>query len=451
MRTIDAVTRFIAETTWDALPPEVQEKARLCMADNLAALLVGSVTRSAIIAAEFAEKHLPGTEARILPRGTPSSTAGAAFANATAANGTDIDDIGYGTWGHPGAQLLPTALAIGESSGLGGAALLTSMVVGYEVAFREGLCINRESPLFRACGSWGAASCAAIVCHVLGTPPAETIHALGIAEYCAPYLPMMRDIDHPAMVKHGCAWGAMTGIQAVRLAELGFTAPPSSLGDETNRSYVEDIAERYHLPHGITWKEFSCCAWAHPAIMAVRRLQETHPFSADDVRRVLVRGYDASLRLGTRVPSTTEEAQFNVAWPVAVFLVDGEVGPRQVLEARLSDPKVRDVASRVELVESDALTHLKHVQDFTETRGMDAAIVSVELTSGERLDSGVVEHVRYPEPPWDRERMEGKVRWLLGPHLDPPALDALLADLWSFDEVEDTREFLGTVCEAWHG
>lgn len=451
MRTIDAVASFIADTTWDSLPPEVQEKARLCLADDLAALLAGSVTRSSAIAAEFAGKHLRGTDARILPRGASASTAGAAFANATAANGTDIDDIGYGTWGHPGAQVLPTALAIGESAGLGGAALLTSLVVGYEVAFREGLCINRESPLFRACGSWGAASCAAIVCHVLGTPTATTIHALGIAEYSAPYLPMMRDIDDPAMVKHGCAWGAMTGIHAAQLAELGFTAPPSSLGRETNRSYVEDIAERYLLPRGITWKEFSCCAWAHPAIMAVRKLQQMHPFSAHEVRRVLVQGYDASLRLGTRAPSTTEEAQFNVAWPVAVFLVDGEVGPRQVLEARLSDPKVRDLATRVELVESDALTHLKRVQDFTETRGMDAAIVSVELTSGERLDSGVVEHVRYPEPPWDRERMEGKVRWLLKPHYDPSALDALIANLWSFEEVDDVRAFLTTVCDTWHG
>ena len=450
MRTIDAVADFIAETRWDVLPPEVQEKARLCMADNLAALLVGSTARSAAIATEFAEKHLPGNEAKILPRGTLCSTAGAAFANATAANATDIDDIGYGTWGHPGAQLLPTALAIGESVGVSGASLLTSMVVGYEVAFREGLCINRESPLYRACGSWGAASCAALVCHVLGTPPAETINALGIAEYCAPYLPMMRDIDNPAMVKHGIPWGVLTGIQAARLAELGFTAPAPSLGDEANRSYVEDITERYLLPHGITWKDYSCCAWAHPAIMAVRKLRETHPFSAEDVQRILVRAYDASLRLGTRLPSTTEEAQFNVAWPVAVFLVDGEVGPLQVLEARLSDPKVRDLASRVELVESDALTHLKHVQDFTETEGMDAAIVTVELTSGERLDSGVVEHVRYPEPSWDRERMESKVRWLLKPHFDPLTLDALVADLWSFDEVEDAGKFVATVCEAWH-
>jgi len=446
---MDAVARFIAETTWDTLPAEVREKARLCMADNLAALLAGSVTRSSAIAAEFAQKHLPGTEARVLPRGVPVSTAGAAFANATAANAVDIDDIGYGTWGHPGAQLLPTALAVSESAGLGGAALLTSMVVGYEVAFREGLCVNRESPLFRACGSWGAASCAAIACHVQGTPPDQTIHALGIAEYCAPYLPMMRDIDAPTMVKHGVAWGAMAGIQAAELAELGFTAPPPSLGDESNKSYVQDIGERYLLPHGITWKEFSCCAWAHPAIMAVRGLQERHSFTADDVRSVVVRVYDASLRLGTRLPSTTEEAQFNVAWPVAVFLIDGEVGPRQVLDERLSDSKVRDLASRVTLIESDALTHLKRVQDFTETRGMDAAIVSIELTSGERLDSGVVQHVRYPDPPWDRERVEAKARWLLERHYNAVALDTLTSALWSFEEVDDVPAFLSTVCEGW--
>ena len=58
----------------------------------------------------------------------------------------------------------------------------------------------------------------------------ETIkNALGIAEYHAPNLPMMRDIDHPSMVKHGIGWGAMNGIVSAQLAERGFTGVPSIL------------------------------------------------------------------------------------------------------------------------------------------------------------------------------------------------------------------------------
>lgn len=37
----------------------------------------------------------------------------------------------------------------------------------------------------------------------MGLPERQTQRALGIADYRAPNLPLMRDIDDPAMVKHG--------------------------------------------------------------------------------------------------------------------------------------------------------------------------------------------------------------------------------------------------------
>lgn len=45
-------------------------------------------------------------------------------------------------------------------------------------------------------------------------------------------------------------------------------------------------------------------------------------------------------------PETTEEAQFSLPWPVACALVDGEVGPDQVLEDRLRDVELRRLAAR---------------------------------------------------------------------------------------------------------
>jgi len=66
--------------------------------------------------------------------------------------------------------------------------------------------------IYQACGSWGSVACAAVACHLLRLPQEQIKHALGIAEYHAPKLPMMWDIDHPAMVKHGIGWGAMNGI-----------------------------------------------------------------------------------------------------------------------------------------------------------------------------------------------------------------------------------------------
>src|SRR3546814_2228403 len=57
--------------------------------------------------------------------------------------------------------------------------------------------------------------------------PAQTAHALGIAEYYGPRSPMMRVIDHPTMLKDGSAMGAMSGVSAALLAAAGFTGAPA--------------------------------------------------------------------------------------------------------------------------------------------------------------------------------------------------------------------------------
>ncbi|MEI6727085.1 MAG: MmgE/PrpD family protein, partial [Actinomycetes bacterium] len=232
---IDRVTDFIATTSWSDLPPAVQTSSISCLLDSLGATLVGAGTAVAEIAATYAREHLKGDGATILGAGAKVSAMGAAFANAVAANGTDIDDCGIYTGGHPGAQVFPTALALAEDLHRSGRELLTATVIGYEVAFRAGRCMNARSTSaeesgYRACGSWGAVAMAAIAARLLGLSAAQTEQALGIAEYHAPDLPLMRDLDHPSMVKHGMGIGPLTGIMAAQLAALGFTGVPSILG-----------------------------------------------------------------------------------------------------------------------------------------------------------------------------------------------------------------------------
>ena len=103
---------------------------------------------------------------------------------------------------------------------------LTAIVIGYEVAHRMGRCWHDDHAIYQACGSWGSVANAAIASRLLGLDTETIKHALGIADYFAPNLPMMRDIDHPTMVKHGMGWGAMTGIMSAELASDGFTGVP---------------------------------------------------------------------------------------------------------------------------------------------------------------------------------------------------------------------------------
>jgi 2-methylcitrate dehydratase PrpD len=251
----DLVARFISEVLWDSLPAAAQRKVRLALLDALGATLVGAQTPVSRISSDYAVDTWPGDEATILLHGHSASAIGAAFANGYAANGIDIDDCALYTRGHPGAQILPTALALSEKLSLGGPEMMTAMVVGYEAAHRTARIWHDHHTVYQACGSWGSVACAAVACHLMQLPPEQTKHALGIAEYHAPNLPMMRDIDHPTMVKHGIGWGAMNGIISAQLAQRGFRGIPSILSSESYSHWVRDIGHQYIMVNGVTFRE----------------------------------------------------------------------------------------------------------------------------------------------------------------------------------------------------
>jgi 2-methylcitrate dehydratase PrpD len=373
---------------------------------------------------------------------------GAAFANGWAANGFDSDDGLRYAYGHGGAQIFPAALAVAESCGLSGKRMLAAMVVGYEVAHRAGRCWHDSREVYQACGSWGSVACAATAANLMELTPDQAMQALGIAEYFAPNLPMMRDIDDPAMVKHGIGWGAMTGIVSAGLASQGFTGIPSILGFETYRDWVSGIGDNYIMVDGVGWKErgYACCGWAHAAAKGARSLVDAYDIALEDVATIRVDGFHETVRLGVELPTTTEEAQFSVAWPVAAMLLDGEIGPAQTLEPRLEDPEMRSLAKKVELVESEELNELRRLYELGDRRGRFASKVTIVIQDGTTFDSGLVEgSFRFPASGWSRQKMEEKFRWLARFVLDDEQIDGLLEMVWHLEDVPSVAQLTDMV------
>jgi len=440
----DRVTHFVADTTWGQLPSQVQHTARVAMLDTLGAALIGTLTPVSRIAAEYAAERWPGSEATILLRGRRASAVGAAFANGYSANGIDIDDCAMYTMGHPGAQVIPTALALAETHGLSGPRMLTGVVVGYEVAHRAARIWHATHEVYQACGSWGSVACAAVAAHLMDLSPEQTWHALGIADYHAPNLPMMRDIDDPAMVKHGIGWGAMNGIVAAELAARGFSGIPSLFGLTDYQNWVADIGEHYIVADGLARKRYACCAWDHAAILAADRLMGTYGFGASDIARIRVETFHETLRLGVELPTTTEEAQFSLAWPLASYIVDGEIGPDQILEQAFEREDIRSLAQRIEVVETEELNRLYRLASEGDPRGKYASKVVIELRDGRTLQTDYVEgEINYPQGTWDEESLEAKFRWLANYVLDEDRIDTLVALIRGLETVSDVRQLTG--------
>ena len=429
------LTRFIAECRYEDLPADVTALAGLCALDTFAAMACGAISPVARIAGAHAADTSRSGGATILATGDRLMAAAAAFANATAANGTDLDDVGRYTWGHPGAMVVPTALALAEESGASGREFLASVAIGYEVAFRSGRCLNfgagapavNAAREFRACGAWGAATCAAIAAHLKRLSPPQIVHALGIAEYHAPEAPMMRDLENPAMVKHANGVGAMTGVQAADLAARGFTGILSRLYAEANNVWTTDIGQDWMLPRCIHWKRHSCCSFTHAMLEAIGELRRRHGAIGPQVREIRVQAYSDAVRLGARVPDTSEEAQFSMSWPAAVMLEDGEVHPRAMLPLRLADPCTRALAGRVTLTEDTDLTDRYLLSEAEQPGGEEGAIVDIELIDGTVLGPVKGINVLFPDHLPGREVVEAKFRWAAADALTQTQIDTVLS------------------------
>ncbi len=462
MNAQERTAQFIHDLVWEDVPEPVRRTARMCLVDSAGATLAGTVTRVSQIGADYAAATWPGEEATILLHGRRASPVGAAFANGCASNAIDIDDSARYAYGHAGAQIFPTALAVAEAEGLSGAEMLAGMVVGYEVAHRVGRCWHASRSVYQGCGSWGSVACAAVAAHLMHLLPAQAAHALGIAEYHAPNIPMMRDVDHPAMVKHGVPWAAMTGVISAGLARRGFTGIPGILtlaerpatGGNEFQEWGRDIGEHFLMADGVAWKSegLAFCGWAHAGVLGAQRLVEQYRIPLDEIVHIRVEGNHGTASLPKGLPTTTEEAQFNEAWPLAAMLLDGEVGPAQMLEERLADPRIRSLAQKVEVVETRELEHLRELFEQGDPRGRFAGRVVITLADGREVDSGLVDSgLSFPPSGWDQERMSHKFEWLAATVLPETDVQPVLETLWRFERLTNVREWTSGLAPAVRG
>jgi 2-methylcitrate dehydratase PrpD len=431
----DRVLDFIISLAWDDLPAALRHQSKRCLLDLMGALVAGRRTPVGDIMAGVACDQFPGNQATILVSGERVSATGAALANGFAQNALDIDDGYRRIKGHPGAAFLPALLAALEfKGGCTGAEFLTAVVIGYEIGIRAGLIRHAVYPTYHSSGSWGAVSSAACAGRLLGLGRVHLREALGAAEYHAPIAPMMKGIDVPCMGKDSLGWGNLTGLASVFMAQRGFTGVEPLFSEAPEKDLITGIGRQYEILN-LYFKPYAACRWAQPAVEACLKLVKENGLKPADLAKVKVRTFAAAAALTRRPPANTEEAQYNLAFPVAAALIDGAVGPAQVLPPRIFDREILDLAGRLEV---------EVAQEF-EDRFPAKAIAAVEITTrnGTRYDSAAVE-ARWEPPdtlPTDDELKE-KFLWLAGPVLGRQHAHELLMLIWQFENASDAKRLI---------
>ena len=76
---------------------------------------------------------------------------------------------------------------------------------------------------------------------------------------------------------------------------------------------------------------------------------------ADDIEHVVIKTFRRATLLSKIEPKTADEAQYNIAYPVAASLVYGDFGLMQVREENLHDAAVLDMMKRLSFAVDEGL------------------------------------------------------------------------------------------------
>jgi len=435
MQSNDAALDFILKTDWAHLPPDVQHQAKRCLLDTLGALLAGHQTPVAGLMHTFALDQFKGDDASILVQGGRTAVAGAALVNGFANNALDIDDGYRPIKGHPGACILPVILAAGEiSPGTSGRDFLAALVVGYEIAIRAGLIRHATATTYHSSGSWGAIGGAAAAGKLLGLDRDKMGHALGAAEYHAPIAPMMKCIEYPAMGKDSIGWGCLVAMLSVKMAAGGFTGSNPIFDDAPENEWIDSLGHTYEMMQ-LYFKPYAACRWAQPGIDGALQIMTAHKIDPGEIEKITVFTFAESAALSSAYPNDTEEAQYNIAFPIAAALLDGEVGPTQVLAPRLSGKDIHTMMDRIRIV----------AEDRFQTKFPTKAESEVEIAtkSGTVYRSGVMSARwdAHGSLPTDAE-LEHKFLWLVTPILGETTATTLVNLIQTFEQEESLNTLI---------
>lgn len=385
------VEKYILETNWEDLPQKVQERAQVCTLDLIMALILGSHGKQFEAGIKIAKQLYQGGTIPVVGSRETFSLMGAVVAMAHASNSFDIDDGHTMVCGHPGASFIAGLLASAMEQNVDYKEFLTTLVIAYDVTVRNGLAEQEHYGYFHSTGTYGAVGTCAAMGRLARFTPEQLNNAISIADFHAPLVPAMRAAEYPSMNKDGVPFGALVGAMAYFETCAGSTGKTHLLELEALRGYTETLGKEYEIMN-LYFKPYTCCRWAHQPIAAIIDLRKRYGFTERDVISLTVHTFSAAARLSKIVPCTTDEAQYNIAFPVASALVYGDVGYRQVCEEALNDPRVLDTMKKLSFVvepELDAQFPAKRLA-WVELLLEDGSVLKSEVCAADgEADDGI--------------------------------------------------------------
>ena len=350
MSITEQLARNISSSSYDSMPPEAVEAAKVVILDGLAVTLAGSLESAARIVADYAREMGGAPRCSAFGHGFKTSPPMAAFVNGVAGHVLDYEVMWHPAT-HATSPTLPGILALAESGQATGRDIVAALITGFEVQGRIRVAsANMGLGGFHPPGLVGVMGSAAAGSVMLGLNTQQTRMALGIAASRAGTV----SANTGTMTKSThCGNAGRMGLEAALLAEKGFTANADVIEHETGyaavlfgddfdlEAVVRDFGNPYRLVDpGVAIKKHPSQYGTHRGIDAALDMQAR--FSVDPQRIAAVRIETPVMRyVGRPYPETGLDGKFSFQYTVGAALLDRRIGIETFTDEAVHRPEVR--------------------------------------------------------------------------------------------------------------
>ena len=354
---------------------------------------------------------------------------------------------------HP-SDNIAAVLAVAESAGANGRAVITAIALAYEVQCR--FC---DAASLRARGwdhvTYGAFSTALASAKLMKLSEDKTRHAVNIAGVASAAMRQARvgELSHWKGVAFANA--ARHGVYSALLARAGMTGPgpifEGQMGFEKQLGVsLDNVAEKFAVPWipsqtgpasmilNTSIKYWPAEYHSQSAIEAALFLREQID-NLSQIASVVIESHDAAVDIiGSEPekwkPETRETADHSLPYITAIALIDGEVTDAQFQPRRFADPSIWKFLENVRVERNGELTAL-YPQAV-------ANIVHVTLKNGRTLTKRVDYPLGNAKNPVSDVELEGKFLRLVRPALGRDHCAKILEHIWALDQQHSVQNLM---------
>jgi 2-methylcitrate dehydratase len=418
--TVFRIAAFAEGARAASLDPDVRRMLKRNILDSLGCAIAALPGRPfAALRDQFAE-YRSGGSCTLIGGGTAAPDQ-AAFYNAALVRYVDLLDSYMSAGGlcHP-SDNLGAVLAAAEHAKASGEDFLLALAVAYEIQCR----ITDVVPVMAKGFNHAiqlAVSASAASGKLFGLSTEQLANAIAIATVDNVSLTCV----HAEPVSQWKAFSpGMTGMRAVyaaSLAKRGFTGP-TNLFEGPNglfRMFDQDIPVDWTDPslrvvERTVMKKYCSLIHGQPVLEATLALKRQHALHADQIDSVLCDTFQTGFDIagggafGSKdQPRTKEQADYNMKYLIAAALLDGQVGPEQLEEARVRADDAQALLSRVAVRPDPAFT-ARYPQELN-------ARITVRTRDGRTLRKEQRGYEGGLNDPLSWERTVEKFEWLSEP------------------------------------